>query len=126
VASAYLVAQGVLGALWWVALFTVPAVRSRFELMADRPSGLDAYLLADLALFVGGSVAAAAAIWRRSPWATVVASFTAGAVAYATLHLLGWVVLEGTAAIGLVPMAAALVASTAIALGTRGAAREPG
>ena len=122
----YLTAQAVLGVLWWASLFRVPSVRTWFELMPDRRSGLDAFLLADAVVFVGGSLVAAITIWRRSPWAGTVTALTAGGVAYATLYLAGWVVLEGSAATGLVPMGIATVATTAIALGTRGPARDDG
>ena len=125
-ASGYLVLQALLGIAWWSALFTVSTVRAWFELMPDRPSGLDAYLIADALVFVGGSVAAAATVWRRSRWASIVTSFTAGGIAYATLHLLGWVILEGSAAAGLLPMGVALVATTLIAIGTRPDSDEHG
>ena len=117
-AAAFLAAQATFGAIWWLALLTVPAARTWFELIADRRGALDALVIADVALVVVGSAAAAVAVGRGSPSAPLVTAFTAGAVAYATLTLLGWVLIEGSPAFGLLPMAIASVATTLIAVGT--------
>jgi hypothetical protein len=63
-AAAYLLAQAVLGGVWWILLATSPTVRSWFELLPHRRSALDSFLLADLAVFVGGSVIAGWLLWR--------------------------------------------------------------
>lgn len=118
-AAGYLVAQALLGIGWWVALSTTPAVRAWFELMPDRHGGLDAFLFADLVVFIGGSAAGAWLVVRRSRWASLATAFTAGGTAYATLYLLGWVVFEGTAAAGLVPMVMAMIITTVIAVWSR-------
>jgi hypothetical protein len=119
VAAAYLAAQAVLGLTWWALLSTSPPVRSWFELAAEQRRGLDAFVLADLAIFVGGSAASAVLVWRSSSAAPLVVAFTAGGTAYATLYLLAWVLGGGTGGAGLVPMVLATAATTAIAVGVR-------
>ena len=80
--------QAAAGAAWWIAVFTVPAVRQA------TLGGLDPVLVAalDLPLFVGASaVAAAGSRWAAgiaAGWTLLVAAFMAG---YATLTgLAGW------------------------------------
>jgi hypothetical protein len=118
-AVAYLAAQGALAVVWWLTMRASPTVRSWFELDTARHSALDAFLLADLLLFVGGSGLSAVAIarvWRSAPF---LAAFTAGAVAYATLYLVSWVALEGAAIAGVAPMAIATVITAGIAWDVR-------
>lgn len=117
-AVAYYVAQAVLAVFWWVSMASFASVRARFELNPNGPRALDAFLVADLVVFVAGSLASAWAISRRSRRAGFFTAFTAGGVAYATLYLLSWVALEETGTAGVAPMVAALVASTVIALDT--------
>lgn len=118
VAAGYLALQAIAAVAWWLSLFTMPEVRRHFELSPERPAALDAFLVADMVIFVGGSGLSSWLLWRRSPRARTVVAFTAGGVAYATLYLVAWVAFERTAAVGLVPMVVALVATTAIAVGT--------
>jgi hypothetical protein len=118
-AAAYLVTQAVLGAGWWILLAMSPTVRSWFELLDHQPSALDSFLMADLAVFVGGSVASGWLLWRASRWAPFVAAFTAGGLAYATLCLVLWIVLEGSPTAGVVPMVMATVATGGIAVRLR-------
>jgi protein-S-isoprenylcysteine O-methyltransferase Ste14 len=88
---AYFAVQAVGGAVWWIAVFTVPFVRQA------TLGGLDPLVLAalDLPLFVGASALAACGV----QWAAVVATgwtllVTAGLAAYATVTTLaGWGVL---------------------------------
>lgn len=101
----YFAAQAIAGALWWIAVFTVPAVR-------DATLGrIDPVLMAalDLPLFVLASAVAALgrrwAVWIAAPWTVAV---TAGMIAYATLTgLAGW---------GAVAMIAAAAGSVAAAM----------
>jgi len=119
-AAGYLALQAVLGVAWWAALLASPAIRSWFELMPERHSGLDAFFFADVVMFIGGSASSAIAIVRRWSTAPLLTAFTAGGTAYATLHLAGWVLLERSGAVGMVPMAAATVLTSAIAVWIRG------
>lgn len=116
--AGYLIAQAVLGVLWWSALLSAPTVRDWFDLVPTRRSGLDAFALADAAVFIGGSSVSAWAVWTGSRWSTLATSFTVGGIAYATLYLLNWVVLEGTGAAGLAPMGVALILTSVIAVRT--------
>ena len=84
----YFGAQSVAGAVWWVAVFTVPTIRTA------TLGALDAALLAsvDIPLFVLASAVVACgvrrAVWVAAPWTVLVAI---GMVAYATLTATaGW------------------------------------
>lgn len=114
-AVAYLAAQAVLGAVWWLSMRASPTVRSWFELDTVRRSTLDAFLLADLLVFIGGSASSAVAIARAWRCAPFLVAFTAGAVVYATLYLVSWVVQEGSGIAGVAPMALASAITTGIA-----------
>lgn len=113
-AVAYLALQAVLVVAWWSAMVASDAVREVFELDADRPEVLDAYLLADLVVLAGGSAVAATAVARRLPWARVATTVAAAGAAYPTLQLAAWVLGGGDGAIGLGPMAVASVVTGAI------------
>jgi hypothetical protein len=118
-AAAYLVAQGVLGVGWWVLLATSPTVRSWFELLPHRTSALDSFLLADLTVFIGGSIASGWLLWRVSRWAVLATACTAGGLAYATLCLVAWVVFESSPRAGIAPMVVATVLTGWIAVRLR-------
>jgi hypothetical protein len=123
-AAAYLAVQAALGVIWWGLLAASPTVRSWFELLPHRHDALDAFLLADLAVFIGGSAASALTIWTGSRWAVTVTSFTAGGLVYATLYLVAWVVFEGSAAAGVAPMVVASAVTGAIAVRLRAEERR--
>jgi hypothetical protein len=116
---------------WWGLMAVSDRVRRWFELSDDRHV-LSSFLIADLVLIAGGSLIAAAALWRRAGWAAWAAMAVAGAVAYATLYLVAWIVNGGDGWLGLVSMwvatlgsggAAAVAAAQARGAGSR--ARRP-
>lgn len=86
----YLVAQAVLGLAWWLALSSSPTVRGWFELMADRPEVMDAFVFADVLVVVVGSGFGAFGLATGRRWTTAVLWFTAGGIVYPTLYLFGW------------------------------------
>jgi hypothetical protein len=77
---------------------------------------LDAFAIADLVVFAGGSAVTVLAVARQTGWAPLAASATAGGAAYATIWLIGWVLLGGHGWIGVPPMVAATSATTAVAV----------
>jgi hypothetical protein len=104
---AYFALQAVAGAVWWGAVFLVPAVR------VGTLGGLDPVAIAviDVPLFVVASALAAAGIraaaWVASAWTAVVAVALA---AYATLTAqAGWGVVLMVAAAGASALALSLV-----------------
>lgn len=109
--------------LWWVALVVSPEVRSWFELDAARRDALNAFLLADFIVAIGGAGLAAVAVSRRWRWAPVFVAWTAGGWAYVTLYLVGWVAFGGGGAAGIPPMLAGTAVITAVAFRQ---ARAPG
>ena len=117
--AAYLALQAALTVLWWAMLATAPSVRERFELLADHRPLLDAFVVADLVIFVAGSALGAWGLWHEARWAPAVVAFTAGGVLYATVVLAGFVGLRpagGGGGLGLVAMVAAAVVTAAIAV----------
>ena len=95
----YFAVQALAGAVWWLGVFTLPAVRS--ATLGELPPVLVAAL--DIPLFVAASALVAAgvrwAVWVVAPWTVLVA---AGLALYATVTTqAGWgVVLMVAAAAG--------------------------
>lgn len=104
-ARVYFAVQAVAGAAWWIAVFTVPTIRTA------TLGGLDPVLLAafDVPLFVVASALVAAgvrrAVWVAAPWTLLVAG---GMALYATA--------TGGAGWGALLMVAAGAGSTAAAV----------
>ena len=93
-------------------------MRESFELAHERHQTLNAFFVADLTLFIGGSALSAFAIAQRRTWAPAVVTFTAGGITYATLYLAQWVTLGGSGSVGLIPMVVATVVTCFIAVKT--------
>jgi hypothetical protein len=102
--AGYLVLQGAAGIALWVFLASANTVRELFELVPDRPTVTDSFVLADLLLGVVGSTLAAWALWNGRAWARTALAFTVGALLYPTCYLVIWVALEGTGAVALAVM----------------------
>lgn len=102
--AAYLAAQALAGVVLWIAWGTSTTVRSWFELLPEEHAVMDAFVFADLGVAVVGSAASAWALRTRAPWALPVVAFTAGAMVYPTLYLVGWVSYVGTGALCLAIM----------------------
>ena len=102
--AGYLVVQAACGIVLWILWAGVPTVRSWFELAADRHAVMDAFVFADLIVAVLGSVLSAWSIHGRKSWAVPMVAFTAGAMLYPTLYLVGWVSFKGTGALCLAIM----------------------
>jgi len=102
--AGYLIVQAVCGVVLWTAFAGAPTVRGWFELAADRHAVMDAFVFADLIVVVLGSGLSAWAIRTRASWAVPMVAFTAGAILYPTLYLIGWVSFKGTGALCLAIM----------------------
>jgi hypothetical protein len=103
-AALYFGGHAVLDALWWIAVKTSPSFRGWFDLDPDHDRVLDSFLFADLVLLGAVSAFAAVAIVRHWRSARALAAVTAGASAYATLYIIGWVLLGGHGWMGAVAM----------------------
>lgn len=99
----YFVAQALVGVVFWSAVQSVDGVRTAIELTDQRAAATDAFFVADL-LIVAGSLVTAWALFTGRSWAPAAAWFTAGAVVYPTIFLVGWVAMTGDSAVGLVVM----------------------
>jgi hypothetical protein len=114
--AAYLVGQAIAVVVWWVALVASGQVRGWFELDGGRRDVLNAYVLGDVVVLAVGSTVAATALLRSVRSAPLWTAWVAGGCAYSTLYLAAWVAFGGVGAIGLVPMAIATGATSAIAV----------
>lgn len=85
-AVSWLCVQGAGGIAWWALVLLWPWFRAHFVAPGAPSFTLDAYWLADFAIIIAGSFAAAAGLHKQRPWARPVLWFTAGGVAYATLY----------------------------------------
>lgn len=103
--AAYLLAQAVVGVLFWVTLAASATAREWLELVSDKPEVTDAFVFAD-AVVVAGSALGAWAVRNRRSWAVPVVAFTAGGLVYPTLFLACWVAIAGTGAMTLAVMVA--------------------
>lgn len=115
--AGYFALQALTGVLLWTGLLLVGQgeLRDAFELLAGVPAATDSFVFADLFAGVLGSAVAAWAIYRGTEWAPFVAAFTAGAMVYPTLYLVGWVAFVGTGAVALAAMAPAATVSCWVA-----------
>lgn len=102
--ATYLIAQAVAGVLLWLAFAALPTVRSSFELMPARHEVMDAFVFADFVVAIVGSSLSAWAIGAQKSWAVPMVAFTAGAMVYPTLYLIGWVSFAGTGSLCLAIM----------------------
>lgn len=109
VCAGYLLAQAVLGVVLWVVLTASETVWSWFELVPSVPEVTDAFFFGDLGVIVVASAFGAWGVWSRTRWAVPVVAFTAGAVVYPTVYLIGWTSLTG---IGSVPLWVMVTTST--------------
>lgn len=92
----YLVCQGLAGAAWWGCLVGMPLTRDCFKPPGAPDWAILAFWLADLLLFVVGSLLSAVFVFRGSALARPVLWFTAGGVSYASLYCVGLSLLTGT------------------------------
>jgi hypothetical protein len=89
--AGYFVVQAAVGVGLWALVAAVPTIRSWFELVPERRTVVDAFVVPDVLVIVTGSLATAWAIWQRRSWAPLASAFTAGALVYPTVYLLAWV-----------------------------------
>lgn len=107
--AGYLAVQAVAGVLLWLVFALSGTVRGWFELMAERHTVMDAFVFADLALVVVGSALSAWAVATDRQWSVPAVAFTAGAIVYPTLYLVGWVSFTEAGALCLAIMVPAAI-----------------
>lgn len=91
VRAAYLAAQGIGVAGWWMSL-AHPTPRAWFLPAGGLEPAFAAFLVPDLVTIVAGSLGAAVLLLRGSPANRPVCFCLLGAVAYGTLSTLAWTV----------------------------------
>lgn len=95
--AGYYIAQALVGIALWSVAMTVPMVRSWLDIVPEHRGFVDAFLYPDIAVIVVASILSAWGVAVGARWAPAPAAFTAGAVLYPTLYLVGWVSLTGGA-----------------------------
>lgn len=103
--AGYFVVQAVVGIALWISYGASTTVRSWFELTPATHAVTDSFVVADIGVIVVASLVSAWAIASEKNWAVPAAAFTAGAVVYPTVYLVGWVArANGVGAAGLAIM----------------------
>jgi len=87
-AAGFLVLVGAGTLAWWGMLIMVPASRRWFLAAGAPPATLWAFLVADLLLVAGTSLAAASGLTRGRSWGWPLLCIQAGASMYASLYAL--------------------------------------
>lgn len=113
-AVAYLIAQSILVAGWWLVIVLMPDVRAWFRPNDAPDSMLLAFWLADVVCIVLASACAAWLVHRRDPRRVVLLAFTSGALVYASLYCATLTILTGDAWLGVLMMIPATAATLAI------------
>jgi hypothetical protein len=101
--AGYYLLQAVVGVAFWIAIESVPAVRTLVDIAPDRHVIMDAWIFAD-GVIVLASLASAWAVERQTSWVVPIAAFTAGCVVYPTVFLIGWVAFTEVGAGSLITM----------------------
>lgn len=83
---AYLALQAAGGLAWWSALLVWPASRPFFCIPGKSDAMLMAFLLPDVALYVGLSAGCAFGLGQKKEWAWPLLCVHAGAALYAALY----------------------------------------
>ena len=122
IAARYLIAQGVMGLVWWALLLADTSVRGWFVPDATAWPAARSLVFADLVMFCGGSIAAGVLALRRHRWARPAGWIALGSTAYATLVAVGWLLAPVDHWLGLAAMAPTL-AMTGLAVAV--VAKEP-
>ena len=99
---------------WWIALAAAPAVRARFHPPGTPSSTVTSFVVAEAALVLVLAVAAVG-VWRQRPWAASARWTAAGAMTYAALFCVGQWMVTGGAALAMIAMLPAAVATVALA-----------
>jgi hypothetical protein len=94
-AVVFLLAEAVGASIWWCVLLAWPQHRRAFLPNGAPDSMLLAFMLPDLALFIGAAIAVAYGLWTESSWAWPLLAVHVGAAGYAALYGWGLVVLTG-------------------------------
>jgi len=114
--AGYLLVQGLAGAVWWGVLLWHPPWRAYFKPPESPDWAILGFWLADLSLFVCGTLIAAILLARRSAWASAALWFTSGAVSYAALYCFGLSLLTNTTWAAAAAMLPAMSITIAIAV----------
>src|SRR4029453_11931596 len=88
--AGYLIAQAVVGVLFWVTLAASATAREWLGLIPEKPPVTDAFVFPD-GVVVAGSAIGAWAVRNRRSWSVPVVAFTAGGLVYPTMFLACWV-----------------------------------
>lgn len=116
-AALYFVVQGLGVIAWWILLIAWPDSRLMFVLEPNRETSLLAFWLADLLFVAAGSLTAVVLIYRRNRYTIPAIWLVAGAVSYAALYTLAFVLFTDRGWLGVVMMLPAMLWSGVFAMG---------
>lgn len=116
-AALYFLAQGLGVVAWWILLVAWPESRLMFVLEPNRETSLLAFWLADLLFIAAGSLAVAVLIYQRNRYTTAAMWLVTGAVSYASLYTLVFVLFTDRGWLGVVMMMPSMIWSGVFAMG---------
>ncbi len=98
--AAYYALQAAVGVGLWVLYAASPTMRSSVALVPGHPSVTTAFAYPDLLVIVVGSLLSTWSVARHRRSAVAFTAFTAGAVLYPTVYLIGWLGLSNRTGAG--------------------------
>lgn len=115
-AALYFLAQGLGVIAWWILLVAWPESRLMFVLEPNRETSLLAFWLPDLLFIAAGSLTVAALIYWRNRHTVAAIWLVTGAVSYASLYTLAFVLFTDRGWLGVVMMMPAMLWSGVLAM----------
>lgn len=115
-AAIYFAIQGIGVVLWWALIVFVPESRLVFVLEGNRETSLLAFWLPDLLFIAAGSLVVAVLVYTRNKYEVAAVWLVAGAVSYASLYTLAFVLFTDRGWLGVVMMIPAMLWSGVFAM----------
>lgn len=115
-AAIFFLAQGLGVIAWWIMLVACPESRLMFVLEPNRETSLLAFWLPDLLFIAAGSFVIAILIYLRNRYMVAAMWLVTGAVSYASLYTLAFVLFTDRGWLGVVTMVPAMIWSGVFAM----------
>jgi hypothetical protein len=112
----YFILQGILGTLWWAMLFISSDFAQLFALYPDRLESVFSFMMADIPVFLIGSILAAWMIYRQHAQMLFVVYLVNGGLLFTTLFLINHFIRTGNSIWSIILMIPACVITFYFAL----------